>query len=61
MQMAWFRRLYGFFIWLRAWANQKVDPIKRRLRKCVMCCGPGPGGSSRHLMRVRRRMRAAAS
>jgi hypothetical protein len=33
LQMAWFRRVYDFFIWARAWAHQKVDPIARRLRE----------------------------
>jgi hypothetical protein len=31
LQMVWFRRVYDYFIWLRAWANREVDPIKRRL------------------------------
>jgi hypothetical protein len=33
LQIVWFRRVYDFFIWARAWAHQKVDPIARRLRK----------------------------
>ena len=32
LQLAWFRRLYAFFIWLRGWAHEKVDPIVRALR-----------------------------
>ena len=33
LQMAWFRRVYEFFIWAREWAHRKVDPVARRLRK----------------------------
>ena len=61
LQMAWFRKVYEFFIWLRAWANQKVDPIKRRLRKWRHVLRPPRSGRFiTHLMRLRRRMRAAA-
>ncbi len=60
MQMAWFRKVYAFFVWLRAWANQKVEPIKRRLRKWRYVLQPRSGRFVTHLMRVRRRMRAAA-
>jgi hypothetical protein len=31
--MAWFRRVYDFFTWLRVWAHRKVDPIARRICK----------------------------
>jgi hypothetical protein len=33
LQMAWFRRLYAFFVWARDWAHQKVAPITRQLRE----------------------------
>jgi hypothetical protein len=62
LQMAWFRKVYGFFIWLRAWAHEKVDPITRRLRKWRRLLQPPRGGRFfAHLMRVRRRMRGAAA
>jgi hypothetical protein len=62
LQMAWFRKVYDFFIWLRAWAHEKVDPITRRLRKWRRLLQPPQGGRFfAHLMRVRRRMRAAAA
>jgi hypothetical protein len=32
LQMAWFRRVYAFFIWARTWAHEKVDPIRRWAR-----------------------------
>jgi hypothetical protein len=62
LQMAWFRKVYDFFIWLRAWAHEKVDPITRRLRKWRRLLQPPKGGRFfAHLMRVRRRMRAVAA
>jgi hypothetical protein len=62
LQMAWFRQVYEFFIWLRAWAHEKVDPIRRRLRKWRRLLQPPRGGRFfAHLMRVRRRMRAASA
>jgi hypothetical protein len=33
LQMAWFRRLYAFFLWARNWAHDKVEPVKRRLQE----------------------------
>jgi hypothetical protein len=33
LQMAWFQRLYEFFVWARSWAHEKVEPVKRRLRE----------------------------
>jgi hypothetical protein len=32
LQMAWFRRVYAFFIWARTWARDKVEPIRRWAR-----------------------------
>jgi hypothetical protein len=62
LQMAWFRKVYSFFIWLRAWAHEKVDPVRRRLRKWRRLLQPPKGGRFfAHLMRVRRRMRAASA
>src|SRR5258708_18646070 len=62
LQMAWFRRVYGFFIWLREWAHPKGEPVTRRLRKSRHVLRPRQSGRFfAHLMRVRRRMRAAAA
>jgi hypothetical protein len=62
LQMAWFRRVYEFFVWLRAWAHHQVDPVMRRLRKWRRVLQPPQSGRFfAHLMRVRRRMRAAAA
>jgi hypothetical protein len=76
LQMAWFCRVYEFFLWARAWAHDKVDPIRRQLREWSHeMVRPiarrlrrwrrmlRPQHASRLLervMRIRRRMRAAA-
>jgi|HubBroStandDraft_6_1064221.scaffolds.fasta_scaffold15935_2 hypothetical protein len=75
LELAWFRRLYAFFIWLRGWAHEKVDPIvhalrawseatirpiAHRLRKWRRVLRPRHAGRFfERLMRIRRRMRAA--
>jgi hypothetical protein len=77
LQMAWFRRLYEFFLWARQWAHDKimpitqrlrewsrqtVDPVARPLRRWRRLLQPRHAGRLLHrLMRIRRRMRAAAS
>lgn len=77
LQMAWFRRLYEFFLWARQWAHEKimpitqrlrewsrqtVDPVARRLRRWRRLLQPRHAGRLlQRLMRIRRRMRAAAS
>jgi hypothetical protein len=75
LQMAWFRRLYEFFLWARDWAHEKVmpitrqlrewshetmRPIARRLRRWRRMLRPRHAGRFvERLMRIRRRMRAA--
>jgi hypothetical protein len=75
LQMAWFRRLYEFFLWARHWAHEKimpitqrlrewsrqaVDPVAQRLRRWRRVLQPRHAGRLRQrLMRIRRRMRAA--
>jgi hypothetical protein len=62
LQMAWLRRIYEFFIWLRAWAHQKVQPITRRLRKWRHVLRLYRSGRFiAQLMRFRRRMRFATA
>jgi hypothetical protein len=62
LQMAWCRRFYEFLLWLRHWAHDKVEPIARRLRKWRRVLRPAHAGRFfERLMRVRRRMRAAAA
>lgn len=74
LQMAWFRRLYAFFLWARNWAHEKVEPVKRQLRTWSeetiapvirqlrrwrrMLQPRHGGGLVQRVMRIRRRMRA---
>jgi hypothetical protein len=75
LQMAWFRRLYEFFLWARDWAHEKIapvtrqvrewshetiDPIVRRLRVWRRFLRPRHAGRLfQRVMRIRRRMRTA--
>jgi hypothetical protein len=74
LQMAWFRRLYEWVLWLRGWAHDQVEPIKQRLRgwahdlvepvrqrlrSYLWLLKPRRAGRFlRRLARIRRRMRA---
>ena len=33
LQMAWFQRVYEFFLWARDWAHEKIAPVTRQLRE----------------------------
>jgi hypothetical protein len=74
LQMAWFRRLYEFFLWARAWAYEKIEPtrqrlrewsrevivpVRRRLRRWRRML-QSRNGLLQRVMRIRRRMRGAA-
>jgi hypothetical protein len=75
LQMAWFRRLYEFFLWARGWAREKIapvtrhirewshetiDPIVRRLRTWRRLLRPRHASRLfQRVMRIRRRMRTA--
>jgi hypothetical protein len=77
LQMPWFRRLYEFFLWARNWAHERVEPVKqrlkawshetiapivRRLRRWRRLLQPRHAGRLfQRVIRIRRRMRAAAS
>jgi hypothetical protein len=56
MQMAWFRSVYGWFVWARAWAHAQTEPIRQRVRQLVWLLKPQRAGTFlRRLMRLRRR------
>jgi hypothetical protein len=77
LQMAWFRRVYEFFMWARDWAHEKIEPVKRRLREWShetidpivrrlrrwrrMLQPRHAGRLFQRMMRIRRRMGAAPS
>ena len=56
MQMAWFRRVYAWFMWARDWAHAQTEPIRARIRQLVWLMKPHRAGTFlRRLMRLRRR------
>jgi hypothetical protein len=56
MQMAWFRRVYAWFVWARAWAHAQTEPIRARVKQLVWLLKPQRAGTFlRRLMRLRRR------
>jgi hypothetical protein len=60
LQMAWFKRLFDWVIWLRDWAHAVVDPIKLRLKKTLRLLQPAKaGGFLRRFWRLRQRARRA--
>jgi hypothetical protein len=57
LQMAWFNRLYEWFMWARAWAHELVDPIKERIKRVFRIFAPKRAGRALRLFwRVRRRI-----
>jgi hypothetical protein len=56
LQMAWFRRMYEWFLWARKWAHEQTEPIRQRLRQLIWLLRPQRAGKFLHrLMRLRRR------
>lgn len=55
LQMAWFRRMYEWFMWLREWAHGVTEPVRERLRQLFWLMQPKRAGRFlRRLMRLRR-------
>ena len=56
LQMAWFRRVYDWFLWARAWAHAQTEPIRQRLHQLTWLLKPQRAGRFlRRLIRLRRR------
>ena len=56
LQMAWFRRMYDWFLWARDWAHAQTEPIRQRLHRLKWLLKPQRAGRFlRRLMRLRRR------
>lgn len=56
LQMAWFRRMYEWFLWARDWAHAQTEPIRQRLHQLKWLLKPQRAGRFlRRLMRLRRR------
>lgn len=56
LEMAWFARMYDWFLWARDWAHEQIDPIRQRIRQMVWLVSPRRAGRFfRRLERLRRR------
>lgn len=56
LQMAWFARLYAWFLWARAWAHAQIEPVRERLRALMWLMQPQRAGKFlRRVLRLRRR------
>ncbi|MGB8184083.1 MAG: hypothetical protein WCC50_09220 [Pseudolabrys sp.] len=55
LQIAWFRRMYDWFLWARDWSRTQTEPIRNRIRKIFWLFMPERAGRTfRRLMRLRR-------
>jgi hypothetical protein len=55
LQMAWFRRMYEWFLWARVWAHGITEPVRARVRQLIWLLKPQRAGRFlRRLMRMRR-------
>jgi hypothetical protein len=56
LQMAWFRRMYDWFMALRDWAHEITEPVRQRVRQLTWLLKPQRAGRFlRRFMRLRRR------
>jgi len=55
LQMAWFHRMYDWFMWARAWARDITEPVRERVRQLTWLLKPQRAGRFlRRLIRLRR-------
>ncbi len=55
LQMAWFRRMFDWFMWARGWAHEMTEPVRERMRQLAWLMKPQRAGRFlRRLMRLRR-------
>ena len=56
LQMAWFARMFDWFMWARDWAHEITEPVRERVRQLTWLLKPQRAGRFlRRLMRLRRR------
>ena len=56
LQMAWFRRVYDWFLWARDWSHAITEPVRERVRQLTWLLRPQRAGRFlRRLMRLRRK------
>jgi len=55
LQMAWFERMFDWFMWARDWAHAMTEPIRERVQQIAWLLKPQRAGRFlRRLMRLRR-------
>lgn len=55
LQMAWFARMYDWFMWARDWAHDMTEPVRERVHQLVWLLKPQRAGRFlRRLIRLRR-------
>ena len=56
LQMAWFARMYDWFLWVRDWAHAQTEPVRQRALQLTWLLKPQRAGKfTRRMMRLRRR------
>lgn len=56
LQIAWFARMYDWFMWARDWAHRQTEPIRQRIQKLMWLIKPQRAGRFfRRFVRLRRR------
>jgi len=40
LQMAWFHRMYDWFLWARDWAHAQTEPVRQRLQQLAWLLKP---------------------
>jgi hypothetical protein len=56
LQMAWFKRMFDWFMWLRDWAHEITEPVRERMHQLTWLMRPQRAGRFiRRLIRLRRR------
>jgi hypothetical protein len=56
LQMAWFKQLYDWVMWLRDWAHEITEPVRERMRQLAWLLHPQRASRfMRRLLRLRRR------
>ena len=56
LQMAWFARMFDWFMWARDWAHEITEPVRERIKQLTWLLKPQRAGRFlRRLIRLRRR------
>ncbi|HEX5213328.1 MAG TPA: hypothetical protein VFW22_16505 [Pseudolabrys sp.] len=56
LQIAWFARMFDWFMWARDWSHEITEPVRARARRLMWLLKPQRAGKFlRRLMKLRRR------